>query len=84
MALKKNTTTEHGINLEDAYCRVDNIVINNKTDMSFLVNVYADKTAKQIQTFTFKCSYVFSGNNPIAQAYEHLKTLKEFDGAVDC
>jgi hypothetical protein len=48
MALKKNITTEHGINLQDAYCRVDNVVINNKTNMSFLVNVYADKTAKQI------------------------------------
>jgi hypothetical protein len=84
MALKKNTTTEHGINLQDAYYRVDNIVINSKTNMSFLVNVYADKTAKQIQTLSFKCSYVFSGNNPIAQAYEYLKTLEEFAGAVDC
>lgn len=84
MALQKNSQTVFGINLTNAYCRVDNIVINDKTKMSFLLKTYADKTAKEIQSDVFSCDYDFSGKNPIAQAYAHLKTLSQFADAVDC
>jgi len=30
------------------------------------------------------CAYDINGKNPIAQAYDHAKTLPEFAGAVDC
>jgi hypothetical protein len=30
------------------------------------------------------CPYDIEGDNPIKQAYEHLKTLPEFEGAIDC
>jgi hypothetical protein len=84
MALQKNLSTIYGIDLNNAYCRVDNIVINAKTNMSFLLKVYADKTAKEIQSDVFRCAYEIDGANPLAQAYNHLKTLPEFAGAFDC
>jgi hypothetical protein len=33
---------------------------------------------------SYTCAYDLTGANPIAQAYEHLKTLEDFAGAVDC
>ena len=84
MAIQKDFETVFGINLTDAYCRVDNIVINEKTNMMFLLKTFADKTAKEIHTQTFQCAYVVDGENPLAQAYNYLKTLPEFSGSVDC
>lgn len=84
MALQKNIETVYGISINNAYCRVDNIVINAKTKMNFLLKIYADKTAKEIQCENFECAYDIEGENPTKQAYEHLKTLPEFAGATDC
>jgi hypothetical protein len=84
MAIQKDFETVFGIKLTDAYCRVDNIVINEKTKMVFLLNTYADKTAKEIHTQTFQCAYVLDGENPLAQAYKYLKTLPEFIDSQDC
>ena len=33
---------------------------------------------------TFYCEYGINGENPIKQAYLHLKTLPEFADTVDC
>jgi hypothetical protein len=84
MAIQKDFETVFGIKLTNAYCRVDNVVINEKTKMAFLLKTYADKNAKEIHTQMFQCAYILVGANPIAQAYEHLKTLPEFAGATDC
>lgn len=84
MALEKNFQTVYGINISNAYCRVDNIVINSKIKLSFLLKIYADKTAKEIQSEVFNCDYDIAGENPLKQAYEHLKKLPEFADAVDC
>lgn len=84
MAIQKDFETVFGIKLTNAYCRVDNVVINEKTKMAFLLKTYADKNAKEIHTQTFQCVHSLNGANPIAQAYEHLKTLPEFTGATDC
>ena len=84
MALKKNIDTVYGIEIKNAYCRIDNVIINNKTNITFLLKSYADKTAKEFNTQTFQCSYILDNTNPIAQAYAHLKTLQEFADATDC
>ena len=41
-----------------------------------------DNTHLNTKLFSFKPD--MQGDNPIRQAYKHLKTLPEFEGAIDC
>jgi hypothetical protein len=85
MALKKTATTEQGFEAVDAYHRVEGVRLNGKTSMSFQVRSYKDNS--DIPAFSdvkHDCAYDINGKNPIAQAYDHAKTLPEFAGAVDC
>ena len=85
MALSKNITTAHGIVVEDAYLRVDSVCITDKHAMQFIVHAYKD--AGQRHPFwhvQMSCPYDIDGENPVRQAYIHLKTLPEFAGATDC
>lgn len=83
MALAKTITTPFGIEITDAYHRVEDITISNKTEMNISLAIYADKTARPVSTRGFLAVYDIAGENPIKQAYEHLKTLPEFAGAAD-
>jgi len=85
MALKKTVTTEQGFEAVDAYHRVEGVRLNGKTSMSYQVRSYKDDSG--VQAFAdavHACAYDLAGKNPIAQAYDHAKTLPEFAGAVDC
>ena len=81
MALAK-TTTFKGITVEDAYHRVFGVSIN-KVEMSFGLGVHASADTEMIDRTAHSCAYDLAGENPIKQAYEHLKTLPEFAGAAD-
>jgi hypothetical protein len=85
MALQKTVTTPQGFTATNAYHRIEAVRLSGKTQMQF--NVYSHINAATIPFFAeglFDCAYDLDGANPIAQAYEHLKTLPEFAGAVDC
>lgn len=85
MALEKTFTTEHGIVVNNAYHKVENLIIRNKTQMEFNVKVFVSKEQSlPFEMLAFSCWYSIEGVNPIKQAYEHLKTLPEFAGATDC
>jgi hypothetical protein len=84
MALKKTITTNHGINVIDAYHRVGSVRLQGKSQITFNVYVYADPTKQFISESLEVAPYDLTGANPLAQAYEHLKTLPEFAGATDC
>jgi hypothetical protein len=84
MAFKKNVTTIHGLNCSDAYHRVEGLNLLQKNQISFFVRIYADANKKAFSESIFYAPYELTGANPIAQAYEHLKTLPEFAGAIDC
>jgi len=84
MALKKTVASPHGINVNDAYHRVEVVNLLNKNSMSFYTRSYADVNKKCFFEQMIFCDYVLGGANPIAQAYEHLKTMPEFAGATDC
>lgn len=84
MALKKSTSTVYGVEVVDAYHRVESVIVNSKNVISFAVRSYNDPSLPFFQETQYSCAYVLEGKNPIAQAYEHLKTLPEFAGAVDC
>jgi|688.fasta_scaffold2421101_1 hypothetical protein len=84
MAVKKRIHLISGIEVENCYIRVDTVTIFQKENCSVVVNFYFDKAKAAVKQTSFDCKYDLSGANPIAQAYEHLKTLPEFAGAVDC
>lgn len=85
MALKKTVTTEQGFEAVDAYHRVEGVRLNGKTTLSFQVRSYKDDNGvPAFADTTYDAVYNIAGTNPIAQAYEHLKTLPQFSEAKDC
>lgn len=90
MALRKNIEfTPNGFDsaasLSNAYIKVDT-VSGNKSTVEITVIIYSEKNEQKLPAQAKKYTFAPSmGNkNFIAQAYEHLKTLPEFDGAEDC
>lgn len=85
MALKKTFITSTQIEIADAYLRVDHLLIQEKTHLSYRVRVYKSPEEKfPVEEVSFSCAYDLDGANPMEQAYAHLKTLSEFAGAADC
>ena len=83
MALQKNITTEHGFDVINAYHRVEFVNLINKTQMTFHLRSYVNLEKPAFAEQVFSAIYSLHGDNPIKQAYEHLKTLPEFAGATD-
>ena len=83
MALKKNITTQHGIDVSNAYHRVEALTIKEKTSMRFHVRAYASVDKPFVEEIVFDAPYNLGGDNPIKQAYEHIKTLDAFSDAED-
>ena len=85
MALKKTVITPQGFQAQDAYHRVENLTLLAKDTMSFTVRTYKQATGvPAFSEFHYTAQYDIENDNPIAQAYKHLKTLPEFAGATDC
>lgn len=85
MALKKTVDMLIGFQAVDAYHRVECVSIDTKTTMSFRVRTYKDgsNSFPAFDDKGYSCAYDMSGTNPIAQAYEFIKTKEEFQGAED-
>lgn len=84
MALAKTVSTVHGFQAVNAYHRVESVRLESKTAMSFHIRSYTAPDKPFFTESVLSCAYDIAGDNPIAQAYEHLKTLPEFAGATDC
>jgi hypothetical protein len=82
MALKKDYIFK-GITIKDCYIKICTFS-GDKTNMFVSVGYYAEKENEKIENKNFSFAYDLAGENPIKQAYEHLKTLPEFAGAIDC
>ena len=87
MALKKQVILKSNFNddvaFNNAYIKIEN-VNGNKTSMRFEVYIYKEKNGFVVDRKSYAFVPTLEGNNFIAQAYEHLKTLPEFEGAADC
>jgi hypothetical protein len=84
MALGKTVTTPHGFDAVGAYHRVEGTQVGKDT-MTFQVRSYKDNSGlPHFFDVSFGCAYDLAGDNPIKQAYTHLKTLPEFADATDC
>lgn len=85
MAILKTVQTGFGIEIKDAHHRVENVSLIAKDKMTFQVRARVSSEQQMIfYEAAFQCRYDINGDNPIAQAYVHLKSLPEFADAVDC
>lgn len=85
MALKKTVSTVFGIDVIDAYHRVENVEIQGKNAIAYRVRSYKDGSGLPFFEDRFITSeYDINGDNPISQAYSHVKKLPEFADAVYC
>lgn len=84
MALQNNIELESGIVVEDAYTRVESVKLQNKTSMSFEAASYVDGgRTTAFRRNGYLTSYDLNGDNPLKQAYLHLKALPEYANAQD-
>lgn len=84
MAIKKTVQTDFGFNVSDAYHRVEGVQIVGKDKISFQLRASVDGVFPHFSDKSYTCAFDINGENPISQAYDHLKTLPEFSDAVDC
>jgi hypothetical protein len=85
MAIKQDVLLQNGLQAANSWIRVSSVNVINKTQAQATINYYASETSDiAYQTKNIDFFYSLSGANVFSQAYHHLKTLPEFDGAVDC
>jgi hypothetical protein len=86
MALRKQISTNvlgQNISFNNAYIKV--VKVNgDKTTITASVDTLTEVNGQQISRVDYIFSHDLNNGNVIAQAYQHLKTLPEFAGAVDC
>lgn len=99
MALKQNfsinrkaNVSENGLTAnadvsvsENLYVKVSSVQTAKQGETAFIgvADVsFSGETITGNKTYSFE--YNLSGENAIAQAYDHLKTLPEFADAIDC
>lgn len=91
MALQKTLTLNNGISLTDAYIKIIGLDIPSAADIGgqkkrfalVRTSIQANASGSLIQLHTCDFEVSMSGDNFLAQAYTHLKTLPEFAGAAD-
>jgi hypothetical protein len=83
MALEKTIDTPFGLSVENAYHRVEGVVLN-KISLQFKVRSYVSPKHPAFTETVHICPYDIDGENPIKQAYAHLKTTDQFADAKDC
>jgi len=90
MALKKTFTQTQApfsgsLEIADAYWRIEQVIATkNEVQCVVTINKKDGDTIEQVTNKRYSFTPDLVGKNFIAQAYEHLKTLPEFAGAIDC
>jgi hypothetical protein len=82
MALSKNIRYK-GLEINETYIKVLKFE-GDKENLYFTIGYFIDKDEDSLQVKTFNFKYIIDGSNPVAQAYEYLKTLEEYSDAKDC
>jgi len=82
MALKKDIVYRD-ILVADAYIRVVKYD-GDKNKMYAQVGFAANDAADYFDIKYYEVPVDITGENPVKQVYLYLKTLPEFEGAVDC
>jgi hypothetical protein len=86
MALKQTIQTQFGIEVVDAYVKVERVTFDDKNTMRFVLATYATAGGgyPPVQESQRVCVHDMNGPNAYAQAYAFVKTLPEFANAKDC
>jgi hypothetical protein len=84
MAFKKSLQTPFGIEVQNAYHRVEGVRLISKTQIKFQLRASVDGVLPHFADSAYECEYDLNGENPIKQAYRHLKTMPEFSDITDC
>lgn len=87
MALQKTVQLKTNLGTDatfsDAYIKVSSVKVE-KNFARALVQTHKEKDGQVLEQKGYSFEYKLDGLNPIAQTYNHLKSLAEFAGAVDC
>jgi hypothetical protein len=88
MAITKTwTKTQKGFSgeliLQNAYCKIYEIS-GSKEKINFSLGISEQSESERLDVRFYNFVPRLDGQNFIAQAYIHLKTLPEFAGATDC
>ena len=80
-------TTEHGIELNNVYCRIDSFR-GDREQVRLYVGVYVNKSKRDeqkpaIASLEFTLPTPNTSGNMFADVYKHLKTLPEFQASSD-
>ena len=83
MALK-HTVNFKGIQVQDAYLRVFQFE-GNKEKMHIGLEFCKDASSERFDSLTIQnIPFDINGKNPIAQAYDYIKSQPEFADSQDC
>jgi hypothetical protein len=66
------------------YGQVTNVSVNKEKGQA-LLTIYEDASKTQtLSRQVYEFAYDLESQNALVQAYNHIKTLPEFSGAIDC
>lgn len=89
MAIQKSIKLNIGIEIQGAYFRIDT-VSGYKNSLDISVNTYVSRDAFlngasliEQRNYNFKPSVTIGSENFIKQGYEYLKSLPEFENALN-
>jgi hypothetical protein len=77
------TKYKQDVSIDNCYIKVA-VVTATKSTCTALVWFMTSQGGEQLEERPYFFAYDINGENPIRQAYLHLKTLPEFANAVDC
>ena len=87
MALEKPITLRNNfgddVTFSQAYIKVNQLTVDKHQIIIDLV-VHKFRNQQIVDSKNYLFAPDLDGKNFIAQAYEYLKTLPEFEGAIDC
>lgn len=86
MALINDIELENGLSVEGAYLRIVNFS-GTENNVNFVLNVYASVNAfneerPPITSFSYRIDYD-KNRNLFSQMYDYLRTLPEYEDAVE-
>ena len=69
---------------EGCYGQVTSVSVNKEKGQA-LLTIFEDSSKAQVLSRQgYEFAYDLDGQNALTQAYNHIKTLPEFSGAIDC
>lgn len=82
MALQK-TIKYKDIEIKNAYIKVAGFS-GDKLTLQATVSIQVATDKQIVDLRQIAIPFILDGENPIKQAYEHLKTLPDYENATDC